>query len=308
MKLILIIFFTIIFSSNNLFANFKGNIIVKVENEIITNFEIKNKILSTLILSKQEINQQSINKLKKQALETLIQQKLKEIELKKYQIKSDNSQINSYINKLSSNDLLGLQNRFKDHNLDFQLFFKEIETQLNWQKLIYKIYANKIEIDEKSIEDEFKEIIKNQKQDVIEFKISEIEVLNERNKELTQNKINEIKQLILDEGFETIAAKYSISSSSSNKGNIGWVNSDSLSKRIYNVIIKMNLGEVSEPIMNSDTILFLKIDDKRLIKKKKLDENDLKERIRNKRKNELFNLYSNSYLSKLKNTSLIEYK
>ena len=63
-------------------------------------------------------------------------------------------------------------------------------------------------------------------------------------------------------------AKYSISSSSSNKGNIGWVNSDSLSKRIYNVIIKMNLGEVSEPIMNSDTILFLKIDDKRLIKKK----------------------------------------
>ena len=61
----------------------------------------------------------------------------------------------------------------------------------------------------------------------------------------------------------------------------------------------MNLGEVSEPIMNSDTILFLKIDDKRLIKKKKLDENDLKERIRNKRKNELFNLYSNS-LSKLK--------
>ena len=62
----------------------------------------------------------------------------------------------------------------------------------------------------------------------------------------------------------------------------------------------MNLGEVSEPIMNSDTILFLKIDDKRLIKKKKLDENDLKERIRNKRKNELFNLYSNSYLSKLK--------
>ena len=308
MKLILIIFFTIIFSSNNLFANFKGNIIVKVENEIITNFEIKNKILSTLILSKQEINQQSINKLKKQALETLIQQKLKEIELKKYQIKSDNSQINSYINKLSSNDLLGLQNRFKDHNLDFQLFFKEIETQLNWQKLIYKIFTNKIEIDEKSIEDEFKEIIKNQKQDIIEFKISEIEILNERNKELTQNKINEIKQLILDEGFETIAAKYSISSSSSNNGNIGWVNSDSLSKRLYNVIIKMNLGEVSEPIMNSDTILFLKIDDKRLIKKKKLDENDLKERIRNKRKNELFNLYSNSYLSKLKNTSLIEYK
>ena len=38
-------------------AKFKNNIVVKIENEIITNFEIKNKILGTLILSNQEINQ-----------------------------------------------------------------------------------------------------------------------------------------------------------------------------------------------------------------------------------------------------------
>ena len=80
MKLILIVFFTIIFSSNNLFANFKGNIIVKVENEIITNFEIKNKILIN-ILSKQNKSTE-YKQIKKQALETLIQQNQKEIELK----------------------------------------------------------------------------------------------------------------------------------------------------------------------------------------------------------------------------------
>ena len=45
-------------------AKFKNNIIVKIENEIITNFEIKNKILSTLILSNQEINQKNINSIK----------------------------------------------------------------------------------------------------------------------------------------------------------------------------------------------------------------------------------------------------
>ena len=70
----------------------------------------------------------------------------------------------------------------------------------------------------------------------------------------------------------------------------------------------MNIGEVSKPIITSNTTLFLKINNKRELKTKLINEDDLKKRIINKRKNELFNLYSNSHLSKLKNTSLIEYK
>ncbi len=308
MKIFLTIFFISLISINSLHAKYKSNIIVKVENEIITSFEIKNKILSSLILSKQEINQENINKLKKQALEALIQQKLKEIELKKYQFKSDNAQVTSYINKLSSTDVLGLQNRFKDNNLDYELFFREIETTLNWQKFIYKIYASKIEIDEKSVEEELKEIKKSQNEIIKELQISEIEILNAETNDLTQKKIKEISQLIADEGFEAIATKYSISPTASNKGNLGWVNSKSLSKQMYSVLVNMNIGEVSKPIISSNTTLFLKINNKRELKTKLINEDDLKKRIINKRKNELFNLYSNSHLSKLKNTSLIEYK
>ncbi len=49
------------FFSNTLYANFENSIVVKIDNQIITNFEIKNKILSTLILSDREINQNNIN-------------------------------------------------------------------------------------------------------------------------------------------------------------------------------------------------------------------------------------------------------
>ena len=45
------------FFSNNVFADFENSIIVKVDNEIITNFEIKNKILTNLVLTGKEINQ-----------------------------------------------------------------------------------------------------------------------------------------------------------------------------------------------------------------------------------------------------------
>ena len=84
-KKLFINYFFIIFS-NNLFAKVENRIVLKIENEIITTFEIKNKILSTLVLANQEVNQSNINKLKK-AVDYLINQKLKKIELKKYNFK-----------------------------------------------------------------------------------------------------------------------------------------------------------------------------------------------------------------------------
>ena len=38
------------------FAKLENKIIVKIENEVITNFEIKNKILGTLILTNQKLH------------------------------------------------------------------------------------------------------------------------------------------------------------------------------------------------------------------------------------------------------------
>lgn len=77
MKVKLLIIIIYISFTNLLFAQMKNNIVLKVENEIITNYEIKNKILTTLILANQDINQENINSLKKQAVDILIQSKLK---------------------------------------------------------------------------------------------------------------------------------------------------------------------------------------------------------------------------------------
>ena len=77
-KISVIITLLILFLNNNLYG-FNSKIIVKVEDEIITNYDLKNKILITLILSNQEINQQNIDELKKAVLDQLINLKLKKI-------------------------------------------------------------------------------------------------------------------------------------------------------------------------------------------------------------------------------------
>ena len=65
-KIKLLFSFLIILLSTNVIASIDNKIIVKVGEEIITSYELKNKILTTLFLSGQEINQSSINNLKKQ--------------------------------------------------------------------------------------------------------------------------------------------------------------------------------------------------------------------------------------------------
>ena len=300
----IILFFVFLNKSAN--AKFKNNIILKIENEIITNFEIKNKILSTLILSNQEINQKNIDSIKNKALDSLTQLKLKKIELSKYNISDDLDRVNKYLNSISSNDINSLKLKFEKNNVEFDLFIEEIKTEFKWQKFIYEVYSKKINIDGVSLDGEVKKILKD-KVDITEYRISEIEVerkLNQSPKDVILNIQEKIDQL----GFETTALNYSIASSSSNKGDLGWINSKSLSRKFFNVISKMNINDISSPIQKQNVVIFLKLTDKRKTKAENIDVDELKKKLISQKKNELFNLYSRSHLSKLKNKSLIEYK
>ena len=299
---ILILFF--ISSISN--AKIENNIILKVENEIITNYDIKNKILRTLILSGQEINQNNINFLKEQSLNDLIFQKLKKIELERFDFQDDRTQINNYLRNISSNNIDLLKEKFKQNDADFDLYLKEVEINFKWQKFIYKFYSNKIELDENSIQLELQKIIEN-KSDLEEFRISEIEV-SDYNKSESEKIIANIKKQIEENGFENTALKISNSTTASKKGDLGWINGKSLSEQIYKILNKLKIGDISNPIKRQDSILFLKLNDKRVSKVDDIDIKKLKNRIINQKKNELFNLYSRSHLSKLKNTSFIDYK
>tara|TARA_Y100000389_G_C17407880_1_gene489101 strand:+ start:295 stop:1221 length:927 start_codon:yes stop_codon:yes gene_type:complete len=305
-NIFIIVIFFIFNSFNEAFSNISNKIIVKVENQIVTNYEIKNKILRTLLLSGQNINQENINNLKKQALDFMVQQKLKKIQIVKYNITVDENQINSYLNSISSNNIIELKNRFKNNNIDFDLYLNEIKIFFKWQKLIYQIYSNKIEIDNTNIDQELDDLI-NKRSEIKEFKLSEIEILRDDEKS-NLKKIEEIKNELKINNFSSVAAKFSMSTSSTKKGNLGWINSSSLSKEIYNKLNVLKPGEITDPIFRQNSILFLQLNDRRTSSASNIDITQLRNNLINQKKNELFTLYSRSHLSKLRNTSTIEYK
>ncbi len=306
-KKIFYIFFAIIlfFFQLNLYAKKSLNIIAKIDNELITSYDVKNKIITTLVLSKKELNQENINSLKKIALENLIINRLKKIELNKYDIKRNDRQINAYLNSISSNDIPSLEKSFEINGLDFKAYKNELDIEFKWRNLIFNKYSNKINIDPDDLIQQLPKKIEQQESS-IEFNLSEIEILSSDpnlEKEIIPQILEEIKQT----GFENAVLKFSIASSSSNQGNLGWINSNSLSEDLLEIIEKLEVGEVTKPIKKNDKIIFFKLIDKKIISTSSKDIENLKKELIEQKKNELFRLYSSSFLSKLRNSKLIEY-
>lgn len=300
------LFLKIIFTTNA-FAQIQNKILVKVDNAIITSYDLENKIKSLLHLANQEVNQTNINKTKNVAIQSLINLKIKQIELENFDIKENEEEIAKQINRLANGNINQFKQGFVSKNLDYNFFLNELKTELKWNTLIYLIYNKKVKVEESEIRDQLEKIVKSNSSNV-ELKLSEIQILSTGDELKDQQSIKSIKDQINEFGFGLTALRNSISTSSKQNGNLGWINMRSFSKKIYEILSKMNVGDVSSPIISSNNILFLKIMDKRVSKPDEIDKSKLKKDLENQRKNELFTLYSNSHLSKIKNKIFIQYQ
>ena len=309
-KITIKFFFIILILNNNLIAQNNTKIIAKVGSEIVTSFELENKIKTTLFLAGENLSQKNIDSIKNVSMTSLINLKLKREELKKYNFKNDHFERTKNHLKIVSSKLNintdELENLFIKNKIDYNEYLNEIKTEFSWQNLIFRIYSKKINIDEKQILNELNSVVKEQK-NIEEFNLSEIEVnfvnLDEKNKI-----IDEIKIHIEKYGFAKSANKFSISNTSLDGGKLGWTNSNSLSKSVYESINKIDVGKYTI-ITSSNNILFLKLNSKRYKENlNNLETEKLKNSIINKQKTDLLNLYSNTHLSLKKNNTLIEFK
>ena len=290
-------------------ASIQNSIIANVEGELISSYELKNKIKTILFLSNQEMSQENINQIKNQAMKSLIEYKLKKIEIEKFKVSITNIKLNKYVENFATKfdtNVKGLKSIFKENDLDFDIYLNEIKTDLAWQQFVYNFYRKKISIDEKDIDNELKEIL-NSQNNIEQYNLAEIEIFSE-NSSTDRKNIDEVMSQINEIGFKNAAKKFSTSSSSIDGGVLGWINSKSMSDKILKIVKNMKIQDISKPIYQANSILLLKL----LDKKKTIIDNEnvgqIRKNIISRKTNDQLNLFSNSYLSKLRNNSFIQIK
>ena len=310
-KIILFFILNFIFLEiNTAYTSISNTIIAHVGSEIITSYELKNKIKIVLFLTGQELSQTNIDRAKETTLGSLINYKIKKQEVKKFKISIEKDinvdMILDNMYQRYNTDEQGLINIFLNNGLDYQAYLEEVKTEVAWQKLIFKLFNNKINLNQEEIKKEIERVLSSKKE-IEEYELAEIEV-EFNNKINKQNKIKVLKKEINSIGFDSAALKYSISPSASNKGNIGWVSSTSLSSNLLKEIKKLSLGDITPPVIQANSILFFKLLDTKKTKADNINIETLKKQIVNQEKNELLGLYSSNHLSKIKNTILIQLK
>ena len=292
-RIICILIFVLNF--NNLLA-IESKIIYKIENEIITNIDIKNEYSYLLALNNklQNLDKEKIFDI---AEESIIREKIKKVELTRNFIELDIDI--AYLDQLIKNTYLRLnlgsvddfKKYLKTYNLDLQTVEKKMKIDALWNMLIINKYDSKIDINL----DKLKKIIENRELLTKNYLLSEI-LFEIKNKEELKTKYNQIEKSIDEVGFNNTASIYSIADSRKNGGNIGWINISSLSKKIGNSILSLNIGDISSPLVMPGGVLILKVNDiKEEVKERDFDL-ELKNAIiyeRNKQLNQYSKIYFN---------------
>ena len=246
-------------------------ILYKVNDSIITNYDIVDEVnyLVSLNTNLAQLNKKQISL---NAKNSLIREIIKKDEISKfyevnYEEELKSEKINIIIKNFSEKIGFKSNQEFEDYlrikNINIDDLKKKFIIERFWNQLIFDKYRNLVKIDKNKIENNLEELIKNNSK-ILSFNLSEI-IFLEKNREAIEKKTQEILASIENIGFKDTAVIHSISESSKLGGEIGWINQNQISKKIFLEIKDLEIGEFSKPIIASSGIIFLKVNDKKKI-------------------------------------------
>ena len=301
-----IILVLIFFLLNNFsYSKINLQIIMKVNDQIITTYDLEKEINYLLALNPR-LKEISENDLSRLAKRSMIKEIIRKSEILKYkQLDLKNSQINNVLENIIQNlnfsDLSQFENYLVGFDISIDDIKEKIEIENEWKNLIYAKYSKNIKIDKKKLVNKIEKTSKEEFS--LEYNLSEIVFSNKQNvsiKEFSKKIVESIKI----NGFENTANLYSIADSSKAGGKIGWVKKNNLSLEINRELEDLKINSHSNPIKIGNNYLILKINDMKEVAIKFDKQKELDRMIVSETSKQL-DKFSNIFYNKIKLNSTI---
>ena len=308
-KKIFILFTIINLLSNVVIAENKHEIIIKINNQIITNFDIQ-KETNYLLALNPSLNNLSTKQIKELSKNSLIREKIKENEiLKYYKINYEDPELTKFVTNIYKRLNIGDEAEFNTYlskfDMNINTVIKKIAIERDWNKMIFGKFKNQIVVNELKIKKNLeKKLDKSEIQ--TSYLISEI-LFQAKNEKEFEETYNDIIKAVDESSFKSAASIYSISDSSINSGEIGWVKKNEISNSIYNELNKLNIGDITQPIKVASGFLIIYLEDVKKVEKEINTEEEFK-KIVTTEKNRQLNEYSIIYYKKIKKQIFINEK
>ena len=183
-KIFLLIFF-VFFLTNSEAKQLTNNVIVSIDNSIITDLDI-NKEINFLKFINKDQNANNPELLKKEIVNSLIDRKIKDIETNYFKIEVSEKEIEinlyNYLERIKiSNEIL---NSFYNQNEIEKDYLKNIiKIDMKWSKLVRQMYESRLNVNLTEVN---KELEKEQNNSVDDEKLKRQLIITEQNKLLNK--------------------------------------------------------------------------------------------------------------------------
>ena len=157
-KKILIFIICISFFYQSPSSSLTNNVIVTIDNVIITELDLKKELEFIKFFNKSEIDANSV-KIRKDITESLIDRKIKKIEVDNAKIEITEKEIENYLYNYLVNSKMNyeiLNNFYKTHQIENDYLKNIISIDLRWIKMIRQIYESRININLTEVNEQIK--------------------------------------------------------------------------------------------------------------------------------------------------------
>lgn len=306
-----IILINFLFIQSSILFSKEIKIVYKIDDTIITNYDIDYELNYLTALNKNLKNLPKKNVVLS-AERSIIREVIKRNQIEKiynidYEKAINDTTITNLVKNLrlslGYNDELSFKKYLTENNINYNDLKLKFVVERFWNQLIFDKYNSLFTIDKNKIDTKVENIIKNNLE-IINYNLSEI-VFSAKNEDEINKIYLEIKESIKNVGFKETASLYSISDSAKLGGDIGWINENQISEKIKQMIVDLDQNELSKPFVTAGGIIILKLNEKKS-ELAKIDKKKEIEKIIQSEKNKFFNEYSLIYFKELENKAYVE--
>ena len=238
-----------------------------VNDKIISAYDLNMRISLIIAFSGLPDKPETRRRTAPQALRALIDDEIKLQETSRLGIQVNESEIENSVARFEKQNSLekgGLDAFLSSRRIRKSALTGQIEAGIAWRKLLNGRFFQAIQIGDEEIDEVLAEIEKNKGKP--EYLVAEI-LLPVEGKE-NEGEVFKLANRLIQQtrsgaNFQALARNFSKSPSAGAGGNIGWTRPGQLGGKLDNALIRLQPGEVSQPVRMDDGFYLLYLRDRR---------------------------------------------
>ncbi len=265
---ILVILFTLLLETKSLSDEKFEGLIVSVDSEAITTYDLSERIKLVLKALNLEDNIKNRDSVRDRVLELLILEKIKKIESKKFNVEITEEELKDIISKMYDfpvDEYEKFTKFLEQEDIDIDVIKEQLSAELMWKKFTRQKFSSKITINKSEVDTLANNLMN--KIGKVEYNYSEILFKNikENDWENTKKRMNNALSLLESRSsFDLVAKKFDENISTTNPEKNRWVLVDNLDDDLRNALNKLDVGEIKSEIKTKNGYKIIKLNEKRI--------------------------------------------